>query len=503
MKSYSQIHSITLRSCEALDATFHLRWGSIPTVNINNASFPENFIFEDSQQYIIGLKSDSRLVTFNLTNPLPGDWFGLSYLNKVDDRISQKGLETECQHKLTSSLSLTKVNTLFPNDDIIVITPTVSLVQNITHSTFYKFYANTNSLSAKLVVQQCAQLPEVPQKSRTFCPIVVYSRALALPSPDINDLSFNCSKLDDTRDECVFDIFQVASDSWIYIQIEPFGIEFNEVVEAIEFKLQLIIDQNDNCIETRIATNNEAMSSKLTTRQTQQSSLYMTSLSLPYSSQSNFNSIETRLETIGAFCPNYIKLTRYETIGSFEFKYSHVDATSFKENQTISIFFDIPNDRISVLEFGIIPQADIGGTLSIDFAISPFTNTSQQNFSISLCLEYGRIALTPNCFAEVNVNTSSTEFIDGTSLKSIHIPYPRPGNWFISLKVECYLYELEANEEENITMPCDLNKTSVLLDITSAPCLHSKCYNRGKCLQYLNGGILFSSCSCRAGLFTT
>jgi hypothetical protein len=99
--------------------------------------------------------------------------------------------------------------------------------------------------------------------------------------------------------------------------------------------------------------------------------------------------------------------------------------------------------------------------------------------------------------------TSSTEFIDGTSLKSIHIPYPRPGNWYISLKVECYLYELEANEEENITMPCDLNKTSVLLDITSAPCLHSKCYNRGKCLQYLNGGILFSSCSCRAGLFTT
>ena len=480
------MNSIGIHSCEAQNLTVHLRRGSIPLININNASFPENLLSNDSQQYSIELKSNSTVITFNITNPLAGDWFGLSYLHKVDDRISQKGLEIECQHKLTSSLSFTTLNDLMPNKDIIVLTPTVSLVQNITQNTYYKFYMNSNCFSAKLVVPKCAQTSRLYiNRSGTVCPISLYSRSKALPSSQEFDYSLNCSKSDDSFEECILDLQSLATNSWTYVRIEPNRQEFNKIFETIELTLQLIIEQNQNCL----------------TKTSEQQFMATTEPPVTtYSSPISTNQTEP-FETIEGIRPNLISLTRYDTINSLEFKYSHVDATDFKPNQNVSVFFDVPNDRTSVLEFGIIPQSDIGGTLSIDFAISPFTNISQQNYSLTLCLQFERIGFSPNCLRELKLNTSSTDFADRNAIKTILIPYPKPGNWFITLKVNCYLYDYPWDQTEQIgTNVCEKNSTSVLLDIASAPCLHSKCANRGKCIQYLSGGVLFSSCSCKAGL---
>lgn len=475
----SHMQSIGVRSCGAQNLTVHLRRGSVPIININNASLPENLMTNDSQQYMIELKSDSSLVLFNITNPLPGDWYGLAFLDKGDDRISQKGLQIECQHKLTSSLSFKRFNQLWPNSAITVLTTTSSLVQNITHSSYYKFFMNSNCFSAKLVVSQCAQRTD---PTEPLCPISLYSRALALPSHRINDLSINCSKPEVNRKECVLQMESLPTDSWNYLRIEPeFGYEANDENNSVAFELQLIIDQNIHCLNV--------------------ASLGQTETSwepsvITYSSPESAN--KTHSYIIDSSRPNIIGLTRYDTQNSLEFKYSHVDATELKPNQNISVFFDIPNDRTTLLQFGISPQSDIGGTLSIDFAISPFTNTSAQNYSTTLCLQSGRIGFFPDCLKEVKVNSSSPEFAQGSGIRTILMPYPRPGNWFITLQVECYLYYPEVDDEEY--QRCETNVTSILLDIASAPCLHSKCANRGKCVQYLNGGVLFSSCSCKAGL---
>ena len=234
----SQMSLIGIRSCEAQNLTVHLRRGSLPIININNSSFPENLLSNDSQQYSIELKSNSSIVTFNITNPLPGDWFGLSYLHKGDDRISQKGLEIECQHKLASSLSFKIFYDLMPNKDIIVLTPTLSLVQNITQSTYYKFYMNSNCFSAKLVVPKCAQISRLYnrsyiERSGTNCPISLYSRSKALPSDQDFDYSYNCSKTDDSLGECLLDLQSLSTNSWTYVRIEPNGQDFIEMFEII------------------------------------------------------------------------------------------------------------------------------------------------------------------------------------------------------------------------------------------------------------------------------
>ncbi|CAG2169186.1 unnamed protein product, partial [Oppiella nova] len=473
LKSYSQTKLLSGRSCEALDLTVHIRHGSLPVININNASLPDNWLTEESQQYSFEMKSDSALVSFNITNPLAGDWFGLSYLNKVDDRISQKGLEVECQHKLTASLSLTKFSQLFPNNDITVLTTANSLVQNITNSTFYKFYLNSNCFSAKLNITQCAQVSPVPNYRARSCPILVYVRGMALPSHKIYDFALNCSQ---QTDKCIIDMDSITSGSWVYLEIEPLS-----GLEVVEVYTELIIEQKEDCfsIEKELSQKSQSLATTYST----------------YSSRFTSNQSET-MGTTNQLSPKYISLTRYDSLNSLEFKYSHVDATPLSQNQSVSIFIDIPNDRMSILEFGIIPLSDIGGTLSIDFAISPFVDTTQYNYSVSLCLQYRRTSDSfKNCLRELIVNTTSTDFFNKKGIETVLIPFPRPGNWFITLKVNCYY----SGDDDIIIMCPPENKTSVLLDITSSPCLHSKCGSHGKCYQYFSGGVLFSSCVCRGG----
>lgn len=190
-----------------------------------------------------------------------------------------------------------------------------------------------------------------------------------------------------------------------------------------------------------------------------------------------------------------------------------------------SIFIDIQNDHFALFNFSVLPQFDIGGNLVINFAISPWTNNIWQNVSATLCLTHNRLppiystpspssttSLTVNgsrldehCYGYLISNTSSANFsLIGSALQSLVVPYPQPGTWFIAIAIRCYNNEADVDDymvmSADYTSSCDyFNKTSILLDVHSSACLKSGCLNNGKCQQYLNGGLLFSACSCRAG----
>ncbi|XP_054161604.1 post-GPI attachment to proteins factor 6-like [Oppia nitens] len=488
LKVYSsQLKVLNLHSCEPMDLTVHIRYGSLPIININNATLPENLMTNDTQQYKIEWKSDSTLNEFNITNPLPGHWFALSYINTKDDRISQKGLEVECQHKLTTSLSFKIFSHLFPNNEIKVLTTTNSLIQTTNVTNFYKFYLKANCFSAKLVISECAQVLPNTNRSATLCPFSLYVRSMAMPSHKDNDYLVDCLQSHNSGDNCLIEMHSLASDSWIYVWIDSSNVDTNQ---QILFKIQLFIDQNTNCflMNNQLQTNPTLLSDIITYSSRPTSDNKTTDMFI------NPPNIDKKYK--------YISLTRYDTTNSLEFKYSHVDATNLFSNQSVSLFMDIPTDNRSVFEFAIIPLADIGGTLAIDIAISPYINITYQNYSMTACLQYGRIGgiarngLTDwkECFRTMKVNTSSPQFSAGKGIDTVLIPFPKPGNWFLTLEIQCYL-----NEEYGVEIDCSDNKTSILLDITSTPCLNSKCSNRGKCYQYFSGGVLFSSCVCKGG----
>lgn len=89
---------------------------------------------------------------------------------------------------------------------------------------------------------------------------------------------------------------------------------------------------------------------------------------------------------------------------------------------------------------------------------------------------------------------------DGGEVRTLILPYPRAGLYYVNLTPTCYYQEHEWDEIEMIAVQCWANSTtSVLIDIQSSACLDGKCGVHGKCLQYLSGGILFSTCACRGG----
>lgn len=185
-------------------------------------------------------------------------------------------------------------------------------------------------------------------------------------------------------------------------------------------------------------------------------------------------------------------------------------------NNTLEpVFLEVDNYRITLFNFTIIPQYDIGGNLIIDFAISPWTNNSYQNVSAILCLTHNKLPpifvssstlrFDEYCYGYLISNTSTANYTQmGTTLQSIVVPFPQPGTWYCSIFIRCY-NEDEMTDDYNMGgseygTTCDYaNKTSIFLDIHSGACLNSRCLNNGKCHQYLSTGILYSTCSCQAG----
>lgn len=212
---------------------------------------------------------------------------------------------------------------------------------------------------------------------------------------------------------------------------------------------------------------------------------------------------------------NIVNLNRYQAPENFEFRYSYLNTLNWLNgsNLTVSPFLEVDNDRFSLINFTIIPQFDIGGSLVIDFAISPQTLHNHQNVSAILCLTHNRMPpiisastfgsrYINSCHGHLVSNTSVANFTtDGSPIQTLAVPYPRPGTWYLSVVIRCYS-EDETLEEllMNNDYSCDYNnRTAVLIDIRSSACYNGKCLNGGKCMQYLNGGILYSTCSCRAG----
>lgn len=185
-------------------------------------------------------------------------------------------------------------------------------------------------------------------------------------------------------------------------------------------------------------------------------------------------------------------------------------------NNTLEpVFLEVDNYRITLFNFTIIPQYDIGGNLMIDFAISPWTNNSYQNVSAILCLTHNKLPpifvssstlrFDEYCYGYLISNTSTANYTEmGSTLQSIVVPFPQPGTWYCSIFIRCYNEE-EMTDDYNMGgseygTTCDYaNKTSIFLDIHSGACLNSRCLNNGKCHQYLSTGILYSTCSCQAG----
>ncbi|KAM3867654.1 post-GPI attachment to proteins factor 6-like [Diretmus argenteus] len=105
-------------SCPDRNVTVYFRSGAPPVINPLYTHFPRDTIVPGSFAVTLTWTLPNRTTgAFNVTSPLPGDWFLAAHLPKDEGKISVKGLYEECQYLFQPQLIVQRligISVLYP-----------------------------------------------------------------------------------------------------------------------------------------------------------------------------------------------------------------------------------------------------------------------------------------------------------------------------------------------------------------------------------------------------
>ncbi|XP_076283368.1 transmembrane protein 8B [Lasioglossum baleicum] len=194
-----------------------------------------------------------------------------------------------------------------------------------------------------------------------------------------------------------------------------------------------------------------------------------------------------------------VDLMRKSLPDFFLFDYEHLLANGTKPSA-----FNISADAMSVLSFRIGRIYDVGGTLTLGLKLIDDEEKDKRNVVVAACISlgyYSNITAGGACARLDNI-TAADIYVNSTTPASLHIPYPEPGTWHVSLKSFCVEENCQCAptclngtvcEECDCMIPCDAR---VVSRISSLPCIEGRCNSRGKCMHYMSGGFVFAACHC-------
>ncbi|KAK8398671.1 hypothetical protein O3P69_004058 [Scylla paramamosain] len=479
--------------CEPRNITIFLQAHSYPVINPDGATYPPGLWVNRSRMYEVHLRSDLKPALLSVQYPVAGDWFMVAFIDEASNRITQAGLFPSCHSWLQAKVTHQQ------QGDVTTVVPEIhshqeiQLFQNIENSQYYRFYVPSSTWMVMVNISNCL----APEDKNASCPINITFRARALPDPESTDTMFhNCSD-EEVGNLCTVE-FIPEEEAWHYLQLSTppdtpvqlsmaVKLYFCDEVGGSSYHLLSKVNLGQLCPEETcvnfdttftIFTNDSEELSKTTVSPEEAESIVF----LP----------TTKTKQLAAKnCWTRHNLVKKTFGGNFVFEYDLPP----NENGSVPLLLDINNTSPTLLTFNLESVTDIGGTLVIELAISPFINNNNtHNISVTGCVTLGRRE-EPDENGECShghqliVNTSSPV----TRGISLPIPFPEPGLWYLTLKPWCYL--LNASE----IVECSGQDTSILFHISSASCLDGKCGTYGSCYQYISGGFIFSTCVCDAG----
>nr|CAD7392103.1 unnamed protein product [Timema cristinae] len=142
------ISSSIVSRCRKRGVSLYLKYGSYPVVNPDNSSFPENYYNVRVPIYNVTFRSDSVEKTVNIVNPMPGDWFAvtfLSYTDPNDDQILQQGISPNCAALLQSSVDVVISSVVIDISPGVAIDQTLTVDINSNETSHAHILVNTTS----------------------------------------------------------------------------------------------------------------------------------------------------------------------------------------------------------------------------------------------------------------------------------------------------------------------------------------------------------------------
>lgn len=224
-------------------------------------------------------------------------------------------------------------------------------------------------------------------------------------------------------------------------------------------------------------------------------------------------------------------LTRETVADFFKFEYKHLAGNSSK-----SVPLNLTAGTTSVMRFKVGAVYDTGGALFLGLKIAgdeKKENADKDKVVLVGCVSYGKNINTPlrhtkftkkisfpgyhsevthtgNCGRYDNSTGKPADLLvtNSTSHDYVHVPYPEPGVWHLSVRAycvdesECGCFEECARGNSSGCDGCECARdceARAEVEIGSESCVGKDrlaCNGHGKCAHYMSGGFVFAACDC-------
>ncbi|XP_040337587.1 transmembrane protein 8B isoform X5 [Herpailurus yagouaroundi] len=441
--------------CPDQSVTVYFRSGAPPVINPLHTHFPGDTAVPGVFSLTLSWTLPNRTSgIFNVSSPLPGDWFLAAHLPQAHGHISVKGLQDECQYLLQPQLIVRRLL------DVAVLVPGRPSEQTLSphnRSALYKVFVPS------FTYRVSAQLVCVGSRGASVCPLTLRLRPKAPPLHNSSSVSCGGASM------CQLELALPPWGHWVYVRVE---IPSRGPGRTIRFQLCVRLQECPQPSLSRVLVPGAAMNMPQS----------LGNQPLPPEPPS----LGASPEGPGATSPP-----------------EHcwpVRPTLRNELDTFSVHFYIffgpsvalPPERPAVFALRLLPVLDSGGVLSLELQLN-VSSLRQENVTVFGCLTH-EVPLSLGDAAVTCSKESLAGFLLSVSATSrvarLRIPFPQTGTWFLTLRSLCGVGPRYVR--------CRNATAEVRLRTFLSPCVDD-CGPYGQCKLLRTHNYLYAACECKAG----
>ncbi|XP_042554400.1 transmembrane protein 8B isoform X1 [Dipodomys spectabilis] len=441
--------------CPDQSVTVYFRSGAPPVINPLHTHFPGDTAVPGVFSLTLSWTLPNRTSgIFNVSSPLPGDWFLAAHLPQAHGHISVKGLQDECQYLLQPQLIIRRLL------DVAVLVPGRPSEQTLSlhnHSALYKVFVPS------FTYRVSAQLVCVGSRAVSTCPLTLRLRPKAPPLHNSSSVACGGASV------CQLELALPPWGHWVYVRVET---PSRGPSRTVRFQLVVRLQECPQPSLSRALVPGAAMNMPQSLGNQQ----------LP----PELPSLGTPVEGPGTTSPP-----------------EHcwpVRPTLRNELDTFSVHFYIffgpsvalPPERPAVFALRLLPVLDSGGVLSLELQLN-VSSLHQENVTVFGCLTH-EVPLSLGDAAVTCSKESLAGFLLSVSATSrvarLRIPFPQTGTWFLTLRSLCGVGPRFVR--------CRNATAEVRLRTFLSPCVDD-CGPYGQCKLLRTHNYLYAACECKAG----
>ncbi|XP_015347820.1 transmembrane protein 8B isoform X1 [Marmota marmota marmota] len=441
--------------CPDQSVTVYFRSGAPPVINPLHTHFPGDTAVPGVFSLTLSWTLPNRTSgIFNVSSPLPGDWFLAAHLPQAHGHISVKGLQDECQYLLQPQLIVRRLL------DVAVLVPGRPSEQTLfphNRSALYKVFVPS------FTYRVSAQLVCVGGRGVSACPLTLRLRPKAPPLHNSSSVACGGASV------CQLELALPPWGHWVYVRVET---SYRGPGRTIRFQLCVWLQECPQPSLSRALVPGAAMNMPQS----------LGNQPLPPEPPS----LRTPAEGPEATSPP-----------------EHcwpVRPTLRNELDTFSVHFYIffgpsvalPPERPAVFALRLLPVLDSGGVLSLELQLNA-SSVHQENVTVFGCLTH-EVPLSLGDAAVTCSKESLAGFLLSVSATSrmarLRIPFPQTGTWFLTLHSLCGV--------GSRFVRCHNATAEVRLRTFLSPCVDD-CGPYGQCKLLRTHNYLYAACECKAG----